>query len=65
MDAAAFISTSFHSDNPSSHNRMYVPFRFIGYAFGFDVSWDPHRGEAHFNSTDRNFNIIRVRAGVQ
>ena len=60
MDATAFIATDKHSPNPSSHNRMYVPFRFLGYAFGFDVSWDAQHSEAHFNYTGSLFNVFRV-----
>ena len=60
MDAAAFISTQQFSTNAQSWGRMYVPFRFFGYAFGFDVSWDSQRGEAHFNHTGSIFNVRRV-----
>jgi len=60
MDAAAFISTQQFSTNAQSWGRMYVPFRFFGYAFGFDVSWDAQRGEAHFNHTGSIFNVRRV-----
>jgi len=69
MTAQTFIATSEHSANPNTWDRLYLPFRYFGYAFGLEVSWDYEAEEAHFNSPrnlpgpSNNNNI--VRDGVQ
>jgi len=60
MDAAAFVSSPQFSQYPASWNRIYVPFRFFGYAFGFDVSWNAQTAEAHFQYVGTAFNIRRI-----